>query len=60
MTQQELHIWQTLTKSSDRGIQSEAYGVLGALQESLAEEGFYNSTWKEKQFKLADTELNKG
>ncbi len=52
MTQEELHIWQTLTKSSDRQIQSEAYGVLGALQEQFARDGFYDGNWKEKQNNL--------
>lgn len=48
MTNEELHIWQTLTKSSDRGVQSEAYSVLGGLQEKLAREGYYDGTWKNK------------
>lgn len=49
MTNEELHIWQTLTKSSDRAIQTEAYSVLGALQESRSRDGYYDGTWKEKQ-----------
>lgn len=48
MTNEEIHIWQTLTKSSDRAVQSEAYSVLGALQSSLAREGYYDGTWKKR------------
>lgn len=48
MTSEELHIWQTLAKSSDRQVSLEAGGVLSGLQQSLAAEGYYDGTWKEK------------
>ncbi len=53
MTQEELHIWQTLARSSDRIVSSEASIVLSTMQQQLAREGYYDGTWKEKS-KLED------
>ena len=59
MTQQELHIWQTLAQSSDSRVRAEASLVLSVLQQRFEKDGYYDGSWREKQNKFIGSKINR-